>query len=228
LRSNGISHNITLKQLRVHAGLDESTQHTSFDDATPFFIEAVNKIVKKYNLVIHVYKVDREGRILYFGNLYPDTIANSIRNNLNYDTLYKNKHIVDIANYGLDHFELIDTIRGENFQPAVCINNKITKIDVLKPELQNTYLDLYEKKGMLDIVYKQLVEDEKMLSKKIEEKDGTEKSKEYNSETEKKMFLSELNSEISNINNDINDKENFIKNLKDEIDSLELIIQLVD
>jgi len=224
LRLNNISPNITLKQIRKEAGLSEETENTMFDDNSDIFINAVNKIIKKYSLVIHSYQVDRDGIITNFGNIYPSTITDAIVNGKKYDDLYKRKNIVDIVNFGEDHFELIDD-NGEKFEPAVSVNNKITKISEVDHQLKQVYLDISEKKGLVDIIYQQLELDKNTVRKKIEEQNGFKTSNDLREE-EKKKYLREYESEINYLKNEINVKEKYITNLNNEISSLELAIQL--
>ena len=108
---------LTLKELRNDAGLQENTENMIFDTdyyardadgfAIPIFINAAENIARIYNLRIQIYTVNAQGVI---------TGPRALIGN--------GEHLVEIAQFGLGHFELIDN-NGTDFVPAVVIKGDI-------------------------------------------------------------------------------------------------------
>ena len=81
------------------------------------YINAINEICNVFELVIIVLPIDYNGNILYNGNII--------------DTFGKGHHIVRIAQFGLNHFELISD-EGDNYRPMVTIKNEMIESSYLR------------------------------------------------------------------------------------------------
>jgi len=121
----------TLLALRTEAGLDASTQNTPFDSDTPAFMAAILRIAQRYNLRIEVYPVDNTGRVLY------DVIQVINPGGAN---------IVRIAQYGLNHFQLIigglhgvPLVAGPGFNPLLFVKGKLENAGAFSAEVKAAY-----------------------------------------------------------------------------------------
>jgi hypothetical protein len=124
LQSHG-HEKLTLRELRKQAGLDSKTERMMFDtnylinegnENIPIFFNAANRIADIYNIQIEVYSVNREGKVLN-----------------QRDEIGKSTNIVPIAQFGLQHFQLIDKF-GDTFIPAVPIDGKLTTTTDIDPK----------------------------------------------------------------------------------------------
>ena len=138
---------LTLRQLRTDAGLGADTEHTMFDNdykdknGNLILFNAATRIAELYNLNIQVYGVNRNGEII--------GPRAHIGNGLNF---------VEIAQFGLAHFELINGDNGAAFVPAVIVKGTLTKdIDQQK---KGAYLQLNETelllKDLTNVLYKNI------------------------------------------------------------------------
>jgi hypothetical protein len=205
---------LTLRQLRTRAGLGADTEHTMFDidhrnrhgHVDNIFYNAATRIANLYNLRIQVYSVDQRGEIL------------GGRAHIGDDP---NNPVVEIAQFGLAHFELINGVGGA-FQPAVVVKGKLTK--VINQKMKPRYLELSEHQGFLKILEKQLKEDaDYYYSRILKERDDINSSNVFTPE-EKEIFLREWNTNKDKFVLNYKAKEKKIKQLKEEISSLTLII----
>jgi hypothetical protein len=124
-----INNTLTLKHLRDVGGLDTSSEHTMCDTINNIYINAINEICDVFELVIIVLPIDYNGNILYNGTII--------------DTFGKGYHIVRIAQFGLNHFELISD-EGNNYRPMVTIKNEIIESSYLR-SLSDELEELYNK-----------------------------------------------------------------------------------
>ena len=124
-----INNTVTLKYLRDVGGLGKSSEHTMCDTRNNIYINAINEICNVFELVIIVLPIDYNGNILYNGNII--------------DTFGKGHHIVRIAQFGLNHFELISD-EGDNYRPMVTINNEMIESSYLR-SLSDELEELFNK-----------------------------------------------------------------------------------
>ena len=106
---------ITTRRVRAQAGLDSSTETTSFDFTNRIFATALYRIAQIYNLLINVISINRDGTRLHNGGTFiMDPIQGEIYDIDTYiptvGALY-----VNIAQYGTSHFELI--VAGPQINP---------------------------------------------------------------------------------------------------------------
>jgi hypothetical protein len=124
-----INNTLTLKHLRDVGGLDTSSEHTMCDTINNIYINAINEICDVFELVIIVLPIDYNGNILYNGTII--------------DTFGKGYHIVRIAQFGLNHFELISD-EGDNYRPMVTIKNEMIESSYLR-SLSDELEELFNK-----------------------------------------------------------------------------------
>lgn len=162
LRKHGRS-TLTLKELRTQAGLDSTTEHEMFDTDKKdsrrnlFFYNAAVNIAGIYDLSIQIFTADREGII---------TDIKAPRANIG-----RGRNLVQIAQFGLGHFELIDD-RGEDFVPAVLVEGELRKIIKVDEKKRNLFLDLEDNLGLIKYFQKEKEEEtnlkvELMMSNQI-------------------------------------------------------------
>jgi len=128
IKRNGYS-TYTLRDVRNVSGLDISTEHTMCDTMNDIYIDAINEICNVFELVIIVLPIDYNGKILYNGNII--------------DTFGKGSNIVRIAQFGLNHFELISD-EGHYYRPMVTINDVMVESSYLR-NLSDKLEELYNK-----------------------------------------------------------------------------------
>jgi len=210
LRKNGL-HDLTLRELRMRAGLHSDTEHTMFDtyavDSTGnhFFITAAEKIANFYRIKIQVYTAIRS---------YPNIIASD-------EPAYfiplgfpnPSYKPVKLANFGMIHFELIDP-SGEPFVPLVEYRGIQKKINEVPEVQREVYLknsedkklvkDLENQKKKLNDEYKQQLEelDRNMLLNSVEK---YKLQKDYKLDYDTKV--SELEKLISDVKQNIEREE---------------------
>lgn len=124
-----INNTLTLRDLRNVGGLDKSTEHTMCDTKNNIFINAIKAICIEFGLVIIVLPIDYNGNILYNGNII--------------DTYGEGNHIVRIAQFGLNHFELISD-EGHYYRPMVTIKDEMVESSYLR-NLSDELEELYNK-----------------------------------------------------------------------------------
>jgi hypothetical protein len=201
---------LTLRQLRNNIGLGVNTEHTMFDvdhrdiDGNVIFFNAAVRLAEIYNLNIQVLTVDHMGNVL--------GPRAHIGNGVNF---------VEVAQFGLAHFELINGEIGGAFVPAVIVKGKLTK--EIKPQMKSTYLQLSEQQGLLKILKEQLKEDHRQYDESLKEKTTIQSSTVYTGE-EKGAFLTNIDEFTNRLVSDIGTKEKKIEQLEQEISSLILII----
>ena len=128
IKRNGYS-TYTLRDVRNVSGLDIRTEHTMCDTMNDIYIDAINKICNVFELVIIVLPIDYNGKILYNGNII--------------DTFGKGSNIVRIAQFGLNHFELISD-EGHYYRPMVTIKDVMVESSYLR-NLSDKLEELYNK-----------------------------------------------------------------------------------
>ena len=208
---------LTLKDLRTSAGLRSDTEHEMFDTENNDFSIAADTIARIFNLQIYVYRVQDDGTIIERGRQYPHD---------NYDD--NQRFIVNIASFGLRHFELIDFENGNDFIPAVMYKNNLTKIDKISDntgnkDIQDAYLDLVDLTDELNKLKKS--KDTYILKiKQLENNIGTmlentTKDKEY-----KLVYIEALTNQIKLWTQKIPLSK--IKKIEDELSSVQLAIKL--
>ena len=216
LKSNGYPE-LSLKDFRCSCGLDidmEETIFDSFNNFTNSFNDAVIKAAESYDLTITIYTVTSSGKIITAAACYGN-----------------GKNIVNIAMFGQAHFELI-TEDGEPFVPAVIFKNELKKINEINynidaNKMKQIYLELNEKINYLKF-YKIGFKDniEKMNQKKADIINIMENPELYRNATKQSLQIErDKYKQIKVINYLL---LNQIKNLEDNISTLELIIQFYE
>jgi hypothetical protein len=207
--------NLTLRELRTNAGLDSKTERMMFDTDylinednknIPIFFNAANTIARLYKIQIEVYSVNHEGIIIN----QRDKIGTSI-------------NIVPIAQFGLQHFELIDK-DGKTFIPAVPINGKLTTTTDIDPQYKNLYIQLNENLGMMELFNNHLKELNDKYNDIITNKDNILNSDVMTHE-EKNNFVFHIDKELNNIILKIINVEDKLKDYQDQNLSIIQIIK---
>jgi hypothetical protein len=192
---------LTLKQLRTNAGLDSTTENIMFDTDIPIFFDAANKIANFYKIQIEVYTVDHEGIVI------------NQRNNIPIDG--NSTNIVPIAQFGLQHFELIDEA-GNDFIPAIPIDGKLTTTkDIILDDNTSNQLNDEIKENLNKIT--ELTE---QLNKFIEEYNNSSTTKGY---IEKSSTIPNKQECLDVFNKEIEKTDLTIKNLLNNIRGYENI-----
>jgi hypothetical protein len=192
---------LTLKQLRTNAGLDSTTENIMFDTDIPIFFDAANKIANFYKIQIEVYTVDHEGIVI------------NQRNNIPIDG--NSTNIVPIAQFGLQHFELIDEA-GNDFIPAIPIDGKLTTTkDIILDDNTSNQLNDEIKENLNKIT--ELTE---QLNKFIEEYNNSSTTKGY---IEKSSTILNKQKCLDVFNKEIEKTDLTIKNLLNNIRGYENI-----
>lgn len=179
-----------------------------FDSFNDEFNNAALKVVKKYNLIIHVYLVT----------------SSSVISNL--VGIYGNRgKIVNIAMFGQYHFELI-VKDGELFVPAVIFKNNLTKINKIKINKQK-YLKLNEIINN-NIAFKyELKETQTLINEQRQTISLIQETSDdvYESSQIKQEFIKLHKDYLENIKQYESLLTENIKQFEEEIASLQLIIQ---
>jgi hypothetical protein len=105
--------NITHKFLRSEAGLNDNPEnHMSNSDFTvnknTIFLNAAQIIATNYNLKIQIFWVNQHGKIIHPRAIIGDN---------------NNKHYIEIAQFGLLDFQLINNNNGVPFKPCIDTDN---------------------------------------------------------------------------------------------------------
>jgi hypothetical protein len=211
LRRNGHPQ-LTLRQLRRDAGLGSNTEHKMFtmDNGEMRFYNAATIIAEIYNLSIHIYTADRLGDFV----LTDSPIG----------VIGDGNHLVELAQFGAAHFELIDAVNGDNYIPAVLVKGKLLmKAKDIDPKIINSYLELSECQNMLKIYTEEFNTNDIFHKKELLTKRELETSKDI-SARDKAIFLKQHDDKINKyvIQNKALSKK--IQRLKEEISSLMVII----
>lgn len=193
---------LTLHDLREFAGLGPDTEHIPFDsdylegpelNRQPIFLNAANQIADLYDLCIKIYSIDEFGQVK---TNEPNPRA----------TIGRGTNLVEIAQYGIVHFELIDKTYGDEFEPAVIVKGELKKD--ISDSLKEKFIELNNKEDLLKTLKNDLKANEISYEDVI--KSGS-------LETRRKQ--------LNYIGTNIEALENNISKLDDEIDSLRLKIQ---
>ena len=213
LQSHG-HEKLTLRELRKQAGLDSKTERMMFDtnylinegnENIPIFFNAANTIARLYKIQIEVYSVNREGKVLN----QRDKIGTSI-------------NIVPIAQFGLQHFELIDK-DGKTFIPAVPINGKLTTTTDIDQQYKQLYIELNENLGMMEFFNDHLKQVKEKYNNSITNKNHILNSDDITPQ-EKIQIVSHIDKEINNTVTTINNIEKKITDYQNSNLSINHII----
>ena len=213
LRRNGYPE-LTLRVLRTKAGLGSDTEHTMFDidyligsalNRQPVFFNAATQIARLYDLRIQIYTTTHDGEV----TTPRGVIGNGSRQ-------------VEIAQFGIAHFELIDETVGDTFIPAVSIKGKLTK--TIDPVMRDRYIQLNENQGLLQILNDNLRKLSIVYEHEITQKESISASGEYTIE-EKRIFLTQKEQYLQKLVAEINGSETKIARLGEEIATLSLLIR---
>jgi hypothetical protein len=202
---------LTLRELRENAGLGADTEHKMFnmDDGQMIFYDAATLIAEIYNLSIQIYSANRYGEF---------AITDSPRG-----LIGSGDNLVELAQFGIGHFELIDNVYGSEFIPAVLVKRKLKKITDIDPILRDRYLILSEYQGMLKILRDQSKVNSVVYKKELKTKNKLQRSKELTPD-QKEIFLTQHNEFLDELVKEIIATEEKITKLEEEISSLTLII----
>ena len=205
LQSHG-HEKLTLHELRSNAGLDSKTERMMFDtnylinkgnENIPIFFNAANRIAGIYDIQIEVYSVNREGIVIN-----------------QRDEIGASKNIVPIAQFGLQHFELIDN-KGKPFIPAVPINGKLTTTTDINLKLKNLYIQLNENLGMMELFNDHLKQLREKYNNSITNKEHILNSDDI-THKEKNNFVFHIDKELNETETSINNLEKKIKDYQNE------------
>jgi len=215
LHNNGHP-NLTLRELRAQTNSPEiiiNGENQLVD--TDIHRNAIEQIAFIYNLTIKGFPVDSNGNLLYGGN-HGNIFGNG-------------PNIVNIANFGLYHFELIinQNSNHNNFIPLVPVKGKLTKLEEIPPIMKDQYKKLSENQGELQIMKYLLKEANTEYERNLELRDTTIQSKDINND-EKNIFSNYYNSFLDNLVTDINLKEKRINELTEENATLQEVIRLFE
>jgi len=202
---------LSLRELRTNAGLGADTEHEMFnmDDGQMIFYNAATLITEIYNLSIQIYSATRYGDF---------AITDSPRG-----LIGTGANLVELAQFGIGHFELIDNVYGSEFIPAVLVKRKLKKITDIDPTMRDRYLILSEYQGMLKILRDHSKVNSVVYKQEIKTKNKLQSSQEFTPD-QKEIFLTQHNEFIDKLVKEINATEERIKKLQEEISSLTLII----
>jgi len=216
LKTHGFP-DLTLRELRVNAGgpgININGKNQMVD--TDIHRNAIEQITFIYNLTIRGFPVDGNGRLLYHGN-HGNTFGNG-------------PNIVDIANFGLYHFELIinqSNNNDNNFVPLVPFKGELKKLDDIPDIIKDQYKKLSENQGDLQIMKQLLKEENTEYDRNLNERDMIIRSEDINSD-EKNIYLNHYNSFLNKIVSEINLKERRIAELTQENATLTEVIRLFE
>jgi len=205
---------LTLKELRTQAGLGQDTENMMFDTdynardengfAIPVFLNAAERIAQIYNLRIQIYTVNAKGVI---------TGARGLIGN--------GRNLVEIAQFGLLHFELIDN-NGSDFVPAVVIKGEIKKD--IPSDIKNIYIQLSENQGFLGILNEQVKHNVSAWKDQyLQVQRNINLSNEFTPE-QKTEFLKQSENFAKTLSSEITAEKQKINELKEENSTLALLI----
>ena len=217
LRRNGHPE-LTLRELRTNAGLYADTEHMMFDidylvgpplDRQAIFFNAATRIAEIYNLRIQVYAANRVGEF---------ALTDSPRG-----LIGNGAKLVELAQFGVAHFELIDEVHGSEFIPAVVVKGTLTKTTDIDPTMKDRYLLLSEHQGMLKILRDQSKVNSVVYERELKTKEELKTSPELSSD-QKAIFLKQHDQFLDKLVQEINAIDTRIQRLGEEISSLMVII----
>lgn len=202
---------LTLRELRRNAGLGADTEHEIFviGDGQTIFYNAATLITEIYNLRIQIYSATRYGDF---------AVTDSPRG-----LIGDGANLVELAQFGIGHFELIDNVDGSEFIPAVLVKRELKKITDIDPTMRDRYLILSEYQSMLKILRDHSKVNSVVYKQEIKTKNKLQSSQEFTPD-QKEIFLTQHNEFIDKLVKEINATEERIKKLEEEIASLTLII----
>jgi hypothetical protein len=207
-------HSLTLRELRTNAGLGFDTEHTMFDidysvDGMAIFYNAATQIAEIYDLRIQVYAANRDGEFALTDS--PRGIIGAGRN------------LVELAQFGIAHFELIDADMGRAFVPAVVVKGELKKITDIDSAMKDRYLILSEHQSMLKILRDQSKVNSVVYQRELKTKEELSRSTDLSSD-QKAIFLKQHNEFLDKLVRELSAIETEIKRLQEEISSLIVII----
>ena len=211
---------LNLTELRTQGSLNQSTEHTMFDSFNRTFINAINRIAQLYSLQIVVYTVNHAGYLIHEHT----TIINRGGTN-----------IVNIAQYGLYHFQLITDIIDEVnpldahlFIPAVRVGERLVSVTELRGppnkiqarlELSERQLEYEETVRYLETLRNIIEQNEVAYNQLLETKKGYEKSTEIDSNIKHTLIL--------DLEVDLKNMESQIELQRNEHEKLQQLTQLL-
>ena len=208
--------NLTLRQLRTEGGLGKYTENTMFDidyligpelDRRPIFFNAAERIAEIYNLRIQIYTANRNGEVEI-------TTQRGV--------IGSGTNLVEIAQFGNAHFELIDDIDGTEFIPAVLIQGDLKK-DIDDHAIKYLYIELSENQGLLKILKDQSKVNSLIYDNELKIKEDLISSSDLSSD-QKAIFITYYDEFLNKLVTEINLVEQKISKLEEEISSLTVII----
>jgi hypothetical protein len=173
------------------------------------FYNAATLITEIYNLSIQIYSATRYGDF---------AVTDSPRG-----LIGDGANLVELAQFGIGHFELIDNVDGSEFIPAVLVKRKLKKITDIDPTMRDRYLILSEYQSMLKILRDHSKVNSVVYKQEIKTKNKLQSSKDLTPD-QKEIFLRQHNEFIDKLVKEINATEERIKKLEEEISSLTVII----
>jgi hypothetical protein len=207
---------LTLRELRTEAGLNTNTEHTMFDidylvgpklDRQPIFFNAAMQVAEIYDLRIQIYTAHRDGQVEI-------TTPRGL--------IGDGSNLVEIAQFGIGHFELIDEIYGGEFIPAILVKGKLTK-DIDDPIKKNIYIEISENQGLLKILKDQSKVNSLIYDNELKIKEDLISSSDLSSD-QKAIFITYYDEFLNKLVTEINLVEQKISKLEEEISSLTVII----
>ena len=237
---------ISVERIRREAGLGHDTSFTMFDFESPMFRAALQRISNRYNLRIRVFPVTYEGKIspvwYHPDTEVPDPAYIMTPNN---GSPIAAQRDINIAQYGVGHFELIvggyglpeiAGAVGVAFVPAIPVktsDGKVTLKQVTKLSDKETitaalYQEMFDKVNLRQFLNIEIEKNKAELKEKNKYYEQTSGSKDLTEEEKKIILLSiktmniapleELNKTFE-IKSVALTKE--IKELQSEIDAIE-------
>lgn len=205
---------LTLRQLRHEAGLGANTEHMMFDidysvNKQAVFYIAATRIAELYNLRIQIYTATRMGEFV---------LTDSPRG-----IIGDGDHQVDLAQFGIGHFELIDVVNGSDFIPAVVVKGNLTKVTEIDSTMKDSYLHLSEEQSMLKILRDHLKVNEVIYETELKMKDELKTSADLSID-QKAIFLTQHDKFLNELVEEINAINAKIDRLQENIVSLMVII----
>jgi len=147
--------NISVRELREYAGLDQTTEHTQFDWETPEFRRGIERVCEIFSLQLNCYLVDHNGQPNKYLFHDPETKQHPMPMQIINE---RGHNIVNIAFYGA-HFQLITSGFGmERFYGGHGIPEKAQPIKMI------TFYENKEVDDKIKEYYDQIIENEQIIS----------------------------------------------------------------
>jgi hypothetical protein len=207
LRLNGYP-DISVETIRGEAGLGQDTIFTMFDFENAIFRDALQRISNKYNLRIRVFPVTYEGKIspVWY---HPDTDIPEpayIMTPNNGASIIARKD-VNIAQYGIGHFELIvggyglpELVGavGQEFVPAIPVKTtdgkvrlkQVTELSDKETITAALYQEMFDKINLRQFLNTEIEKNKAELKEKNKYYEQTQESKDLTEEEKKIILLS--------------------------------------